>query len=1117
MSELLDRTMAKAVGIITGGQASEPRPAQHDLSHEVERALDTEGGQALGQAATGTGKALALDTPVLTPDGWTTMGALKVGDTLFDERGRKCHVVAVHRTRTGRACFRLTFSDGTHIVADGEHQWPVAPDADDIISREALCERAAQRYADRGVTSVNLLDLYEDTAGATPLEVLAAAAGVSLRRVVPIDLLAKAADTTLARAGSVEALSRQAGLSVAEAISLSGMVRLAGGEMDEAVSADDFAATYGTNVPRVVTVDPVAVLKRACQIIRETGIPDDVDRIVVKTRELLRRTTPATLLPTLPLDLDDVDLPIPPRVLGRNLARQPDAGAIPKRYMRAGTAQRRELADAILSVIGAQEDGHTFASHQSARFIASFMELLSTLGVHARGSRWGSRARITFDHDARTGVRLVSVQQVVSVPVRCITVDSPSHLFLAGAGAVPTHNSLAYLVPAALSAAEAERRTVVSTESLSLQSQLIDKDAPVVAQAVKETTGREVKFAVLKGWSNYACTVAARESARDVLGLSESLPVTTERMIEMLHDRGTDETNLIAWALEQYRDPAAPGDRHSYEGATTSESWSRVSVTPSECPGANKCPFGDVCKANLARERAADADVVITNHTMLAVQAAKGVPVIIGSKKLGAFDAIIMDEAHGIPSQVRNQGSGEVSGRRVRGLVRRLSSVIDLRHGAAGAGGKTEAQRMADTGDQIADQVDIILARLSKGEVTKIGENDLPTQDFDAMLGAWIADAGALIRKATGGREEMKVKRVLSAFDAAAADLRDVSLHSPGVARWIEAPRDGIGAALRFSTVNVSGPLRRNLWVAPVMEDEPDVDPGEIQELGGPDPSDGPTEKYPLSVVAVSATLPSGFQFDMGMDAPLHDYPSPFDRAFSNSSVFIPRAIEAEDVAALSAGDGWGGRPRFNTGKHHDWAKPIMGKLVEANGGHSLVLAAKAADGREYARYLRESSAGRYLVLDQWSGIPLRQLVAEWRADSTAVLVGTRSLMTGVDAPGDTCSLVIIDRIPRAPSNPVDDARVEAVMEARNIDKWSADRQVYVSDAALLLAQASGRLIRSSNDHGMVAVLDPRLLRKSGTKFSYPEPTRRAYVEALGTMWGKRISRLDKAVEELKS
>lgn len=130
-------------------------------------------------------------------------------------------------------------------------------------------------------------------------------------------------------------------------------------------------------------------------------------------------------------------------------------------------------------------------------------------------------------------------------------------------------------------------------------------------------------------------------------------------------------------------------------------------------------------------------------------------------------------------------------------------------------------------------------------------------------------------------------------------------------------------------------------------------------------------------------------------------------------------------------------------------------------------------------------------------------MATDWRADHSSVLVGTRSYMTGLDAPGATCSLVVLDRPPRAASNPVDDARVELLVESAQISRWDADRRVYVADAAVLLSQAVGRLLRASEDRGMVAVLDPRLLKNN--PFSYQEPTRQAYMATVES-FGRKMS-----------
>jgi len=1129
--ELLSTAMDRAVQIITGNPDAHARPAQLELALNVAQALNHPGGQTIGQAGTGTGKALALTTPIPVPvtwkfpTGWATVGALRPGDAVFNEYGTVSHVTLIHPVQTDCDCYRVTFSDETSIIASAQHLWPTTVDAADTNSRISICQQARDAYAARDEnTPVNVLDLYEDCRGAVPMSVLAQAAGTTIAQLLPLGIVEQAAHTTLESAGSLERLARLAGSTIAEATSILGLARLA------SIGPTEVA------VPDPVRVDPLATLDEIISLMGETGL-DDVDRVIIRTDDLEKRTNQTLLVATLPLVLPDAGLPLDPYRLGARLAAQADSVEIPARYLRGSAIQRLALLQGVMdtvgapALVGAGDHTCTFA-HRSRTFATSVLQLLATFGIHATRSHWGQSARLTFNHagihvfrdpdkareldvlptTGATGLHVTNVERVATVPVRCITVDSDSHLFLAGASCVPTHNSLAYLVPAALAAAVDGRRTVVSTESLSLQAQLVDKDAPVVSRAVSEVVpGTRPRVAVLKGWSNHACLVATRETARKILNLDDDTTEPDDQMAQRLRDKGGQQERLVAWALDQYANPGAKGDRHSYTGVSNALDWTTVSVTPAECVGMQKCPFADQCKAARAKQAAADADVVVTNHTLLAVEAANAVPAVTGSKFLGHFDAIVMDEAHGMPGQVRNQGAGEVTGRRVRSLVKALTHTVDL--------GKNK--QIPEAGDLVATMIDNALAAKVRNEqVHKVGENEDPAAEFGTALESWLRQAQGLIVKATKRHsDDMSVKRTLTRFDNALSDLAEVRSHTPGVARWVEAgrgPEDG--AALRYSTVNVSGALKRNLWICPEVEDglkdrdeERALD--DISQDVGPE---GDRVYYPMSVVAVSATLPQGFARDMGLDAQTLHYPSPFDVARQRSAIYVPRAIDSADVHALASRFSKPGRTKFDTSAHAQWAIPQMTRLVQANGGRALVLAAKAADGQDYADHLRASAGGRFVVLDQWNGLPLRELVERWREDETAVLVGTRSLMTGVDAPGATCSLVVIDRIPRSPSNPVDDARVETIMDAQKIDKWRADRQVYVSDAALLIEQAAGRLIRSGTDHGMVALLDPRLLKKMASAFTYPEQTRKLYMQALGEDWGQRFSDLDAACAFLK-
>lgn len=697
--------------------------------------------------------------------------------------------------------------------------------------------------------------------------------------------------------------------------------------------------------------------------------------------------------------------------------------------------------------------------------------------------------------------------------------------------------SMAYGVPAMLLNATTGKRVVISTESLALQSQIIDKDAPIAAAAIRDATGVIVRTAVLKGWSNFSCLRTTLSSAHELLGQAfepghhepgdDDLRVVIAKLLPMVTATDTVElgggrcprgeaAQLMVWALQQHlSEGGGNGDKHSYSGTTANGAWDLVSVTPNECVGVDECPFAGLCKPAAAKQRAAEADVVVTNHALLATQAAKSIGVVIGSKKLGRFDAIIVDEAHALPDQVRNQGASEVASRRILATSRALRTVLD------------EADHTVKTllsdGQSIAEAVEAELAaQMVKADkasgVVRLSKDDDPILGSGVMLEAWLSRAQSIllkVAKKASGDAEVRVRRVRARVDGLKADMSSVCEHRTGVARWVEAEERGdrLMHAARSTPVDVSSMLQSNLWSAP--EDDPEAIEAaeeETSDLSADPPLRGADGKprYKLSVVTVSATLPRGFPAQVGLRTQTTKYASPFREAYGESVLFIPRADDPAAVAALSRD---AGRPRLDVGMHREWAKALMLALVEANQGHALILSATAAAGREYAQALRTAAANRWAVHSQWDGPALRHLTGRWKEDVPSVMVGTRSMMTGVDAPGSTCSLVVIDRVPRSPANPVDDARVEDLMERADMDRWAANRHVYSSSAALLLEQGSGRLIRSERDRGMVAMLDPRMLKLK--PFAYPEATRKVYKEAVA-MFGQLMTRPDEATAWLR-
>ena len=709
-----------------------------------------------------------------------------------------------------------------------------------------------------------------------------------------------------------------------------------------------------------------------------------------------------------------------------------------------------------------------------------------------------------------------------------------------------TGKSLAGVVPAAVAALRGER-TVISTESLALQAQVMDKDAPLVMDCVQALTGVRPTFAVHKGWSNYVCAKSAVDAADQLIGSTKNrtwvspqaelddakqaiashlaagttsiLPAPKPKRgrsktpVVVSTDRSAQQAHLVEWALQQTSGELT-GDRNTYTGTISGREWEQVSVASTDCVG-DSCPLAGLCLPRKARRKVMVADLVVTNHALLGVQAAKAAKTVFGSKSLGRFDHLIVDECHALPQVVRNQGAAEVSERSLRSVLGAYTRTFTDGRGVP-APGSIEW----DGEEAIADVVAELASRIgtTKGAVAVAADRD-PLEHSGDHISSWLVAVATRVGQqlellSYGSPGEIKLRRLASRVSSAAEAVSTIRNPTPGVARWMEQAtnRDGHSYPVaQSSPVDVSPLLRGQLWVVEQPDAFDDTDYETETEPSG----DGPAQRTwePITVVAMSATVPRGFTVQAGLDTRTVAYPSPFEDAYAGSALFVPKLVSA-DADQLCV-EGYNGKWRFDVRKHAVWSAGQIEALVTANGGSALVLSATADAGRAYAERLRAALGGQVQVLSQFDGLSLREITAAWKQDHTAVLVGTRSLMTGVDAPGETNSLVLLDRIPRSAGNPVDDARVESLVSAGVVDdKWAGDRLVYVADAALLLQQASGRLIRHATDRGMVAVLDPRLLKTSVVK--YNEQTRRQLIDPLMD-FGHKLTTIGEATDWLSA
>ncbi|HWU22714.1 MAG TPA: DEAD/DEAH box helicase, partial [Nocardioides sp.] len=273
--------------------------------------------------------------------------------------------------------------------------------------------------------------------------------------------------------------------------------------------------------------------------------------------------------------------------------------------------------------------------------------------------------------------------------------EGHQHLLVqAGTG---TGKSLGYLVPSLLH----DDRVVVATATLALQHQLVERDLPRLVEAVGSMPGVDASFAVLKGRSNYACLHRVREGAPDDQGEL----IQAEAALGAL---GKKVLELREWA-EDEAGSRGSGERDNAPRHTDKE-WRQISVSARECLGATRCPFGEECFAERAKEKAQKSHLVVTNHSLLAIDAIEGIPM------LPEYDAVIVDEAHELVARVTQASTAELWAAEVeRAAKRAMKHADDAAHDLADASdtlraalGETAPGRIETLPEELADALALV-------------------------------------------------------------------------------------------------------------------------------------------------------------------------------------------------------------------------------------------------------------------------------------------------------------------------------------------------------------------------------------------------------------------------
>lgn len=588
-------------------------------------------------------------------------------------------------------------------------------------------------------------------------------------------------------------------------------------------------------------------------------------------------------------------------------------------------------------------------------------------------------------------------------------VEEEHLLVQAGTG---TGKSLAYLVPSLLH----RERVVVATATLALQHQLVERDIPRLMKAVEASSaGKDVdtSFAVLKGRSNYACLHRVREGVPDDQGALVQMPEGS---------MGQKVLELRDWA-EKEAEGGGSGERDAAPRHTDRE-WRQVSVSHRDCLGAARCPFGQECFAEVAREKAHRSHVIVTNHSLLAIDAIEGVPMI------PEYDAVVIDEAHELTARVTQAATDELSALDVERAAKRSQRHVD----------GSEADDLADAADALRDA----MAESDAGRFER-----LPVHLGDALQ--LVRDAARACVSAypkdnpkdgegDPGKQQSKgmVADVFAVAERMAADLESDVL-------WLGEARERMPARLYVAPLAVWGPMRDKL-----LSEKTVVLTSATLMLGGD-----------FASVATSVGLKPTERVGVGREiAPGDgvlpwrglDVGSPFDYG-QQSILYVARHLPQPGRDGLVKAQ----------------LDEIV-ELVDAADGRALGLFSSRRAAEAAAEAVRERLP--HLTILAQGDAQLPELAKQFVEDPHTVLFGTLSLWQGLDVPGDTCQLVLIDRIPfPRPDDPLMSARQKAADKAGG----NGFMQVAATHAALLMAQGAGRLIRTTSDRGVVAVLDPRL------------------------------------------
>jgi ATP-dependent DNA helicase DinG len=980
----------------------EVREQQHTAVSEIEASLQ-EKKNLLLEAPTGSGKALRLDTPILTTKGWSTMGELVEGDVIYGTKGTTT-VTKAHDAFFSKELYSLKFSNGQEIFADSDHLWNVEPFGKTLDLPSQITELDIERMEVLKGKSLQIISDGETTA---------------LTEIEPVTLYPK--EIVLA------AFSRT---SIVEE-----------GENSATAPAFEFLENLYQELLGRESTWRTGDIAKAYE-------DEPVNNLMVFT---IQRNQPITF------ENESKKLPAPSRLYGEWLggadsvfnADQMKAlrelgiissNIIPKEYFFTPVSHRLQL---LTGIFGGEDSGEFRTTSQALAEDIQF--LIATLGRtsdhHTYVRESGETVELIVLHPStETSEKIVSIDRVESAMVRCITVDAEDHLFLAGEQLIPTHNTLSYLIPLV----ENETLAVVSTATKQLSEQIMHDIAFLNTSLKALKSPKRADATLLKGRDNYLCLskfddiLRLEDKANTLFSVGDAKSALSDRANKLVA-----ETKAVSdWANE-----TETGDR-TEAPAASDETWRQYSSTNAECPGRSACPFGQECFAELARDKAKEAKIVITNHAIVALDLDSE------GQLLGDRDVFVFDELHELDTYMSSAWGAELTFRKIDTVYKTLKSIPSL------------DEKLIDELKALMDEYDKALRSIEKGLIDN-EDSSIKLENFIIKLANVMTKITANVSRKEKESGTDALKRIYTKGKKMSMELLTVaetlSKTDMETVRWtvdsadrkkFEPKKPAAKRGKATTALTESSSSTMSLHAAPLR-----IGPKLQNKLTGRE----------AIMVGLSATVTVMGRTDipihnLGLDEKPHNVvvlDTPFDYK-KQAMLYIPNpstfplpigATRKEHTAAMTADSA---------------------KLIEAAGGRALILSTTADGVETYAEYYRKKLP-KIDFLAQGDA-PNSQLVATFKEQEQSCLIGTMGFWHGLDAPGKTLSLDIIDKIPfPTPDDPL-------LMARKNYaDKLGRNgfMEIYVTIADWMLRQGFGRAIRSKSDRAVIAIYDTRLIHKN--------------------------------------